>query len=184
MITPASREEWRAWLEKYHATETQAWLVYYKKHTGKPSVTYIESVKEALCFGWIDGIRKRIDDECYMHRFTPRKPNSKWSPTNIALAKELIESGAMAEAGLAVFKNRKTYDQTFLQAKQQAKLAPEYEQALKKNQKAWDNFNKLAPSYRKNYVAWLQGAKKPETRQRRLEELTRVLEQNKKLGMK
>ena len=184
MITAASRIEWRAWLEKNHATETEVWLVYYKKHTGKLSVSYLDSVREALCFGWIDGIKKRVDDERYMHRFTPRKLNSKWSSSNIALAKELIESGAMTEAGLAAFRKRKTYDETFLQAKQQASLAPEYEQALKENEKVWVNFNKLAPSYRKNYVAWLQAAKKPETRQTRLQELIRVLEQDKKLGMK
>jgi len=183
-VSAASSKEWRRWLEKNHTTETEVWLVYYKKHTGRPSVTYIESVKEALCFGWIDGIKKRIDGERYMHRFTPRKADSKWSPTNIALAKELIESGAMTEAGLVAFRKRKTYDERFLQAKQQAKLALEYEQVLRKNEKAWDNFNKLAPSYRKNYVAWLQNAKKPETRQRRLKELISVLEQNKKLGMK
>lgn len=184
LITPASRSQWRTWLEKNHATEDEVWLVYYKKNTGKQTVNYIESVKEALCFGWIDGTKKRIDDERYMHRFTPRKPNSKWSPTNIKLAKELIESGAMTGAGLAAFRKRKTYDEPFLQAKQQAKLASEYEQVLKKNEKAWKNFNKLAPSYRKNYVAWLQSAKKPETRERRLQELIRVLEKNRKLGMK
>ncbi|MCW8925760.1 MAG: hypothetical protein OQJ84_05855, partial [Xanthomonadales bacterium] len=90
VITPASREEWRAWLESNHASACEVWLVYYKKHTGKPSVSYIDSVKEAICYGWIDGLKKRVDDECYMHRFTPRRPGSKWSPTNIKLAKELI----------------------------------------------------------------------------------------------
>ena len=81
MITPASREEWRAWLEKNHASEDEVWLAYYKKHTGKPTVSYLDSVKAALCFGWIDGLKKRIDDERYMHRFTPRRANSRWSPT-------------------------------------------------------------------------------------------------------
>lgn len=80
MIKASSRSEWRAWLVDNHATKNDVWLVYYKKHTGKTSVTYMESVKEALCFGWIDGIKKSIDDETYMHRFTPRKPGSKWSP--------------------------------------------------------------------------------------------------------
>jgi len=184
VITPTSREEWRAWLEKHHAMETEVWLVYYKKHTGKPSVSYIESVKEALCFGWIDGIKKRIDDERYMHRFTPRRPGSKWSPTNIRLAKELIETGLMTDAGMETFRQGKTYDQKFLKEKQQALLAPEYEQALKANEKAWANFNELAPSYRKNYIGWLQGAKKPETREKRLQELIKILEENKKPGMK
>lgn len=174
------------WLEENHATKTEVWLVYYKKHTGKPSITYIESVKEALCFGWIDGLKKRLDDERYVHRFTPRKPNSRWSPTNIALAKELIESGDMTEAGLEAYRKRRTYDESFLQAKQasQVSLAPEFERVLKSNLKAWRNFNKLAPSYRRNYLAWLQSAKKPETREKRLNELIRVLEQDKKPGMK
>jgi len=186
VFSPTSRGEWRAWLENNHATENEVWLVYYKKHTNKPSITYIESVKEALCFGWIDSIKKSVDDERYMHRFTPRKPNSKWSPTNIKLAKELIETGAMTEAGLVAYRKRRTYDEEFLQTKQapQVTLAPEFKSILKTNKKAWANFNKLAPSYRKNYVAWLQSAKKPETRQKRLKELISVLEQDKKLGMK
>ena len=185
-VSAASRDEWRAWLEENHATETEVWLVYYKKHTGKPSVTYIESVKEALCFGWIDGIKKRVDDERYIHRFTPRTPNSKWSPANIKFAKELIESGAMTEAGLAAFRKRKTYDKEILKTKQAqtVSLAPEFERALRANEKAWENFGNLAPSCRKNYIGWLQSAKKPETREKRLKELIRVLEQNKKLGMK
>lgn len=186
MIIAATCGEWRAWLEENHATETEVWLVYYKKHTGKPSVSYIESVKEALCFGWIDGLKKRLDEERYMHRFTPRKPNSKWSPTNIRLARELIESGDMTDAGLDAYKKRTTYDEAFLQTKQSSRvsLAPEYERVLKANEKAWNNFNALAPSYRKNYVAWLQSAKKPETREKRLQELINALEQDKKLGMK
>jgi uncharacterized protein YdeI (YjbR/CyaY-like superfamily) len=184
LITAASRDEWRSWLAKHHASETEVWLVYYKKHTGKPSVSYIESVREAICFGWIDGLKKRIDDECYMHRFTPRKPGSKWSPTNIKLAKELIETGLMTDAGWEAFRQGKTYDQKFLQEKRQVSLAPEHERALQANAEAWANFNALAPSNRKNYIGWLQGAKKPETREKRLQELIKVLEENKKLGMK
>ena len=171
-------------LKSNRASASEVWLVYYKKHTGKPSISYIESVKEAICFGWIDGLKKRLDDERYMHRFTPRRPGSKWSPTNIKLAKELIESGLMTDAGLEAFRQGKTYDKEFLQANQQTTLAPEYERALKKNGKAWTNFNNLAPSHRKNYIGWLQGAKKPETRAKRLKELISVLENDKKLGMK
>jgi len=186
MVEASSRSKWRAWLEKNHASEKEVWLVYYKKNTGKPSVSYRESVEEALCFGWIDGIKKRVDDERYMHRFTPRRAGSKWSPLNIKLAKELIESGEMTDGGLSAFKQRKTYDEKFLQAKaaQQNSLTPENEQTLKANPKAWENFQKLAPGYRKQYVGWLQSAKKPETRERRLQELIKLLEQNKKLGMK
>jgi uncharacterized protein YdeI (YjbR/CyaY-like superfamily) len=182
----ADREAWRNWLTENHASAKEVWLVYYKKHTGKASVSYIDSVKEALCFGWIDGLKKRIDDETYAHRFTPRKARSKWSPQNIGLAKDLIESGLMTEAGLAVFKQGRTYEEDrlkILRARQFA-LTAETERALKASQKAWDNFNQLAPGYRKQYAAWLQSAKKPETRKRRLDELISCLEENRKLGMK
>ena len=186
MITPASRAEWRAWLEHNHASESEVWLVYYKKHTGKPTLTYLESVREALCFGWIDGIKKRVDDERYMHRFTPRRANSRWSPTNIAVARELIASNDMTDAGLVAFNSRKTYDEEILQARppQPFALAPEFEQALKASEAAWRNFKALAPSYRRNYIGWLQSAKKQETREKRLRELISVLEKGKKLGMK
>ena len=186
MITPESRGQWRAWLKENHASESEVWLVYYKKHTGKPTLTYLDSVKEALCFGWIDGIKKRIDDERYMHRFTPRRANSRWSPTNIELARKLIASGEMTDAGLAAFNNRRVYDDGVEQAKraQPVELAPEFEKALKANDAAWQNFSELAPSYRKNYVGWLQSAKRPETREKRLRELVSVLEKGKKLGMK
>jgi uncharacterized protein YdeI (YjbR/CyaY-like superfamily) len=186
VITPASRAEWRAWLAKHHAGEQEVWLVYYKKHTNKPTLTYLDSVREALCFGWIDGIKKRVDDERYMHHFTPRRGASRWSLTNIKLARELIESGDMTDAGLAAFNNRKAYDDEFLRAKQAQVqvLAPEFKRALKANDAAWRNFNALAPSYRKNYIGWLQSAKKPQTREKRLRELISVLEKGKRLGMK
>ena len=173
-------------MKGHHATEDEVWLVYYKKYTGKPSVTYIESVKEALCFGWIDGIKKSVDDETYMHRFTPRKPDSKWSPRNIRLARELIASGDMADAGLRAFEQRTEYDSKTLQALNWADipLDLEIEKSLRANQKAWDNFNALAPGYRKQYVGWLQSAKKPETREKRLKEAMELLASNKKLGMK
>jgi uncharacterized protein YdeI (YjbR/CyaY-like superfamily) len=185
VITPPSRQQWRAWLEQNHATENEVWLVYYKKHTNKPTLTYLESVKEALCFGWIDGLKKRVDDERYMHRFTPRRPESRWSPTNIALAQELIKSGEMTDAGLAAFKAGKAYDEEFLQAKQaqQPTLTPAHERALRANAAAWRNFNELAPSYRKNYIGWLQSAKRPETRKKRLDELIERLAKNLKPGM-
>ena len=185
-VTASDRETWRAWLEKNHASAKEVWLVYYKKHTGKASVSYRESVEEALCFGWIDGIRKRVDDECYMHRFTPRRKGSKWSSLNIRLATEMIEAGQMSKAGLDTFKNRVEHDgeSTKTTGVQDVSLAAETEEGLKANKKAWENFGKLAPGYRKQYIGWLQSAKKPETRERRLKELIRVLEQNKKLGMK
>lgn len=185
-VYASDRKTWRAWLARHHASETEAWLVYYKKHTGKPSVGYLDSVREALCFGWIDGLKKRVDDETYAHRFTPRKPRSKWSPQNIRLATELTELGLMTEAGLSAFEQRRVYDEETLDMiqAQAITLSEETEKVLRANRKAWENFERLTPGYRKQYVAWLQTAKRPETRKKRLEEATRLLEQNRKLGMK
>ena len=182
----ASREEWRSWLKENHAKAGEVWLVYYKKHRGKSSINYTESVEEALCFGWIDGMKKRIDEEKYAHRFTPRRSNSKWSPLNIRLATKMIEAGKMAPAGLVSFNQKINYEKSFLAAKnaKEYSLTPEIEQALKANKKAWEHFNHLAQSYKKQYVGWLISAKRPETRKRRLEEAIMLLTENKKLGMK
>ncbi len=129
----SNREEWRSWLIKNHAQEKEIWLVFFKKSTGKPSIAYNDSVEEALCFGWIDGLKKRIDEQKYAYRFTPRKPGSKWSPRNIELAKKMIEEGKMAQSGLAAFNKRKTYDEAILKARAARKiqLMPEIEKALK-----------------------------------------------------
>lgn len=180
------REAWRAWLAENHASEKEAWLVYYKKHTGKASVAYLDSVREALCFGWIDGLKRRIDDETYAHRFTPRKANSRWSPQNISLAEEMIELGRMSDAGLEAFRQRVSYDEAQLALIRASEIAlsDDIESALKANRKAWENFGKLAPGYRKQYVAWLQTARRPETRAKRLAEAIALLEKNLKLGMK
>ena len=182
----SSREEWRAWLQQNHADASEIWLVYFKKHTGKPTVGYAESVEEALCFGWVDGLKKRIDEDRYAHRFSPRKAKSKWTPLNIQRARKMIEAGKMTEAGLVSFKQRLEYDKKFLQARTQEELElpAEMEAAIKLNKPAWNNFKQLAPGYRKQYVGWLVSAKKPATRARRLEEAIRLLASNKKLGMK
>lgn len=185
-LSVKDRKAWRAWLAENHAREKEVWLVYYKKHTGKVSVSYMDSVKEALCFGWIDGMKKRIDDERYAHRFTPRKAISKWSPQNTRLAEELTASGEMTEAGLAAFNQGVPYEpelQMALKAKE-IPMTVETEMGLKANPKAWSNFNLLAAGYRKQYVGWLQSAKRPETRKKRLKEAIELLEKNQKLGMK
>ena len=181
-----NRSEWRTWLERHHNKEQEILLVYYKKHTKKPSISYIESVEEALCFGWIDGLKKRIDDERYSHRFTPRKTKSQWSPLNIKIAKQMIKEGKMSKDGLAVYKQRITYDKKFLKSRSSGKITgtPEIEKELKTNKKAWNNFSNLAPSYRKEYILWLLDAKKKETMQKRLREAIKLLEMNQKLGMK
>lgn len=183
---PPDRAGWRAWLHKNHRKSDEVWLVLYKKHTGKQSVSYRESVEEALCFGWIDGKKRSIDDERYAYRFTPRKPGSKWSPLNIELATRLQREGRMTKAGLAAFEAREAYDEETLKqlAASEVALTPALERAIRKNKRAWKNFNDLAPGYRKRYVRWLLDAKREATRERRLVEAIRLLENNEKLGMK
>ncbi len=181
-----SREEWRDWLQEHHASRGEVWLHYFKKHTGKPSISYRDSVEEALCFGWIDGLKRRVDDERYAHRFTPRKEKSKWSPLNIRLAQEMIAQGKMTEAGLAAFNKRIAYEEEFLEKRDKVELpAPEkFKKALQANPIALKNFKALAPGYRKQFIGWITSAKREETRSKRTIEAVHLLEQNKKLGMK
>jgi uncharacterized protein YdeI (YjbR/CyaY-like superfamily) len=180
------RTEWRKWLEKNYSAVAEIQLVYYKKHTGTPSITYTESVEEAICFGWIDGIKKRIDEEKYTHRFTPRKKNSKWSRTNIETAKKMIKAGKMSPMGLRAYNERKEYDAEFLKTRASISenLNPDAERILRTSAKAWKNFSALTPGHRKQYCLWINSAKKDTTRQKRISEAIRLLEQNKKLGMK
>jgi uncharacterized protein YdeI (YjbR/CyaY-like superfamily) len=179
----SSREEWRSWLQKNHDKADVVWLVYYKKHTGKPSINYADSVEEALCFGWIDSIKKSIDEERYAYKFTPRRSKSKWSPLNIKRAKKLIDEEKMTRAGLQLFNQRVDYADEFIKAKSSKELSlpAEMESALKSNEKAWKNFTNLAPGYRKQYIGWLITAKKPETKERRLKKAIEFLKENKKL---
>jgi uncharacterized protein YdeI (YjbR/CyaY-like superfamily) len=185
-LSVSNRKEWRSWLKKNHAKTKVIWLVYFKKNTGIPSINYPDSVEEALCFGWIDGLKKSIDEQKYAYRFTPRKSGSKWSPRNIKLAEKMIEDGKMTQAGLVVFNQRLTYDEKFLRARDanEIPLTSEIEEALRAHKKAWNNFINLAPGYKKQYIGWLRSAKKQETLERRIKEAIKLLAENKKLGMK
>lgn len=177
---------WREWLEKNYNTEHEAWLIYYKKHTRKPIISYDEAVEEAICFGWIDSIIKRIDDEKYARKFTPRTEDSRWSELNKKRAKKMIATGKMTEAGLQKIEEAKRngiWSQTSIQRKH-FELSRELENILKSNKKAWHNFNNLAPSYKKNYIGWVTSAKREETIKKRFKEVLGYLEQNKKLGLK
>ena len=241
-----NRKDWRAWLEKHHESETEVWLTFYKKHTGQSRIPYDDAVEEALCFGWIDSIVKRIDDEKYAQKFTPRRDTSKWSDLNKQRVRALIRDGRMTKAGLAKVdlatfgedasskqtegdvppfvkqalmahkkawtnfqsltpSRRAAYVRLIMDAKKEetrerrvkesvallerstgdAEDVPRFVQdALMANAKAWENFQKLAPSHRRHYVGWIMFAKKDETRERRLREAVTLLEQNKKLGLK
>jgi uncharacterized protein YdeI (YjbR/CyaY-like superfamily) len=166
----ATPQDFRAWLEEHHADAGELLVGYYKKGSGRPSITWPESVDEALCFGWIDGIRRRIDDESYSIRFTPRRARSIWSAVNIARADELIAEGRMTPAGLAAFEARDEKRSAVYSYEQRhkAKLDPEQEARLRADPGAWEWFQSRPPSWRQAAVYWITSAKRPETRERRL----------------
>jgi uncharacterized protein YdeI (YjbR/CyaY-like superfamily) len=161
--------EFRAWLETHHATTPELWVGFYKKASGKGGIGYLEAVDVALCFGWIDGIKKRVDALSYMHRFSPRRPGSIWSAINTRRVGALRRQGLMAAAGLAAFGRRdekKTAIYTY--ENRPARLLAAYERAWKSNRKAWAFFNAQPAGYQKLAKGWIMGAKKDETRRRRL----------------
>jgi uncharacterized protein YdeI (YjbR/CyaY-like superfamily) len=164
------REAFRAWLDEHHATASELWMGLYKKGSGRPSITWPEAVDEALCFGWIDGVRQRIDDESYMNRFTPRKPASNWSAVNVRRVEELTKRRRMRAAGLKAFRERredKTATYSYEQ-RHQAKLDLAQERRFRSKKRAWEWFQTQPKGYRTTAVYWVMSAKKPETRERRL----------------
>lgn len=181
----ASRDDWRVWLTENYATAESLWLVFHKKHTGKGGLTYDEAVEEALCFGWIDGILKRIDDEKHMNRFCPRRMNSIWSERNKERVRRMIEAGRMTEAGLVKIREAKENGQWDRAAEREDVTAvpTELAEALAKDERARLNFEKLAPSYRRQFISWVGTAKRDETRRKRVVETVRMLRRNKRLGM-
>ncbi|MEZ0293227.1 MAG: YdeI family protein [Solirubrobacteraceae bacterium] len=166
----ASAAEFGNWLAEHHANATEVWVGYWKKHTGKPSLVWSDAVDEALCFGWIDGVLRRVDDERHMQRFTPRKPTSNWSAVNVAKVAALREAGRMRSAGEAAFARRRP-DRTGVYSFEQPadpQLAPEQRARFEAEPEAWAFFQAQPPSYRKQASWWVISAKKPETRARRL----------------
>jgi uncharacterized protein YdeI (YjbR/CyaY-like superfamily) len=162
----------RRWFEKHAAHEDVLLVGYYKRDTGKASVTWPESVDQALCFGWIDGVRKRIDDERYTIRFTPRKPHSIWSAVNVRRMKELIRRGEATEAGLRAFaEKRENRSGRYSFEQRSVDLPLEYAKVLNRNNAARAFFESQPPSYRKTAFWWVVSAKKEETRLRRLQQL-------------
>ena len=165
--TPAA---FRNWLAKNHATATELQVGYYKKETGKPSITWPESIDQALCYGWIDGIRRKVDESIYAVRFTPRKRGSLWSPVNISRAKALIANGQMRPPGLTAFKKKAEYKSgAYSYDHRQVDLPAPYARLLKKNKAAWAFFQAQSPSYRKQVFWYVVSAKTEATRLKRLE---------------
>jgi uncharacterized protein YdeI (YjbR/CyaY-like superfamily) len=182
-LTPlyvTSRRQWRAWLTKHHASSPGVWLVFYKAHTVGQSIPYEDAVREALCFGWIDSLIKRLDDDRYALKVTPRQPTSKWSEINRKRWVELKAAGLLTSAGLAAAPTNNTYAPRPVIPDLPVYIA----KALSANSRAWKFFRKLAPTYRRHFVVWSHTAKRPETRARRIRESISLLAAGKKLGLK
>ena len=183
----STREQWRRWLTGNHDREEDGiWLVFYKKETGRSSLEYDESVEEALCFGWIDSIVRRIDADKYCRKFTRRKDNSRWSGTNKKRVEKIIKEGRMTEFGMAKVEAAKRSGNWEKDPRPviTMDLPPELSEALARNAKAKDFFEGLAPTYRKHFIGWIVTAKKPETRAKRLKESVALLASGQKLGLK
>ena len=172
-----NRVEWRSWLRKNANGSDEVWLLYYKKESGKPRIAYDDAVEEALCFGWIDSTVRRIDEARYAQRFTPRKPQSRWSPSNIQRAKKLIAEGKMTPAGLQAFSPRVRRETPPMPTRLPKDLARQF----RMQSEAWEHFQHFPPGYRRITIGWVASAKKEETRLKRLHQLIESSARNKRI---
>ena len=176
----STRRQWRAWLGKHHQSSPGIWLVCYKDHTGVKSIPYEDMVRDALCFGWIDSLVKRLDADRYAIKLTPRRPTSKWSDINRKRWAELNAAGRLSAAGRAAAPTTNTYAPIPAIPEMPGYIA----KALKASTKAWEFFRTLPRRERRNFVVWIHMAKRPETRERRIRESIRLLASGNKLGLK
>ncbi len=182
-----NRDEWRAWLEAHHATVPEIWLIFYRKGSGQPRIPYDDAVEEALCFGWIDSLIRRLDDDRYAQKFTPRRPTSRWSESNRLRVHALIRSGRMSEAGLAVIPEAiLNSDPTPIPKPVLGPpvIPPDLRAALDANPSALDHFHAFTEKYIHLALRWIEAARRAETRQRRIAEFVELTARNEKIGMK
>ena len=182
-----NKEDWRAWLEANHQVEKEIWLVFNKKETGLSSIPYGYAVEQALCFGWIDSIIKKLSETQYARKFTPRKEDCKWSILNINRVEKMIKAGLMTPHGMRLVEAAKlsgSWDQPVQKPKLDFQIQPEFLEALEKNPNAKETFDKLAPTYQKQYLTWIGIAKRPDTKEKRIKESIRLLIKGQKLGLK
>ena len=173
--------QWRRWLAKHHASKPEIWLVFHKQHTGVPSIPYLDALDEALCFGWIDSLVRRLDDDRFARKFTPRKPDSSWSAVNRKRYAMLEASGRLQPAG----RERAPTERSSVKPPRREWKMPGYmASALEARPKARKTFDNLPPSHRRRYIGWIDSAKREETKMRRLDEALRLLEAGKELGLK
>ena len=177
-------DEWRKWLVKHHDSESEVWLIFYKLHTGVESIAYLDALDEALCFGWVDSLVKRLDESRYARKFTPRKPDSRWSTINRKRYAALKAAGRPGPSGIERAPTNRSSGQGPPRF-QMPRALPRYIQtALKKQPAARRYFEGLAPSHRRRYVGWIESAKREETKARRLQEAIHLLKAGKPLGLK
>ncbi len=177
----ATAKQWRAWLAKHHDSESEVWLIFHKRHTGRESIEYGDALDEALCYGWVDSLIKRLDEDRYARKFTPRKPDSLWSPINRKRYAALQAAGRVAPPGVQRPPGRDSYE---ARGPVPTEVPAYVQNALKKHAKAWAYFKSLAPSHRRNFLLWIHTAKREETRAKRLREAIRLLASGQTLGLK
>src|SRR5262245_6574054 len=176
--------QWRAWLAKHHASVSEVWLIFHKQQTGRASIDYKDALDEALCFGWVDSLVKRLDDRRYARKFTPRRADSRWSALNRKRYAELDAEGRLKAPGVKRPPTNRGYDPPPTRLAMPAKLPAYIQATLGNHPKALRHFDALAPSQRRRYFAWIESAKREETRLRRLEEAVRLLARGEVLGLK
>jgi uncharacterized protein YdeI (YjbR/CyaY-like superfamily) len=176
--------QWRDWLEKHHASESEVWLVFYKQHTGIASIDYEDALDEALCFGWVDSLVRRLDDDRFARKFTPRRSDSRWSDKNRKRYAELKALGRLKPPGIERPPTDRGYDPPPARMPLPTKLPAYIQAALNRNKSALRHFEALPPSKRRHYIAWIETAKREETKLRRLDEAIRLLAEGKELGLK
>ncbi len=178
-----TKNQWRAWLKTHHDSRKEIWLVYYRKDSGKPRIPYNDAVEEALCFGWIDSILKKIDKDRFAQRFTPRKPGSQWSAMNKERVRRLVKQGRMTPAGMSAAVNPGTSRNSNSKAERLV-IPPDILRALKSDRTTWKNFQRFPASYKRIRIGWIAAARKrPDTLRQRLHYFLKMTAQNKRFGM-
>jgi uncharacterized protein YdeI (YjbR/CyaY-like superfamily) len=184
-VTPRSRAAWRQWLQRNHESRGEVWVVFYKRHTDEPTLSYADAVEEALCFGWVDGVKRSIDVQRYTHRFSPRTLASKWSALNRARAKRMEQAGRMTDAGRKAIQRAKRHGTWAGTAPAiDLSMPAEFAARLELDKKAAAFFDSLAQSYQQQFVAWINTARRAETKARRVKQSLALLRRGEKLGMR
>lgn len=179
-----TRDQWHKWLARHHDSESEVWLIFQKVHTARLSISYSDALDEALCFGWVDSLVKRLDDSRYARKFTPRKADSRWSAVNRKRYAALKAGGRLQPAGIRRAPTDRTYGPRPPRYEAPATIPRYIQTALRKEPAAWSHFQGLPPSHRRRYLGWIESAKREDTKVRRLQEAVRLLVEGKPLGLK